>query len=68
MTTERKMNLMITLIKCAMEQAEGIRSDARTGAWQPAKNWGYTCSECRIHAIMRTRFCPSCGARMEEQS
>ena len=37
------------------------------GGFTEKKRIGWTCSECGSLSIMREKFCPSCGVKMEEE-
>lgn len=37
------------------------------GAWQGKFN-GWVCSNCHNYQIHKTKFCPACGAKMQEEA
>ena len=54
------------VIRKALTEAEPVRK----GRWEWIGGYGYQyrCSECIMCAERRTKYCPSCGAKMEEVS
>jgi hypothetical protein len=38
----------------------------RHGHWIDATNKGVWCSVCNTYTIYRSHYCPSCGAKMDE--
>lgn len=50
---------------------ESILQDMPTaekqGKWKHRKNWSmYVCDQCSFESREASRYCPNCGARMEE--
>lgn len=38
--------------------------ERKTGIWRRAE-YGYTCNRCGKTHLLRTAYCPSCGAEMD---
>ena len=38
--------------------------ERKTGIWRRAE-YGYTCNQCGKTHLLRTAYCPSCGAEMD---
>ena len=45
-----------------VDEAEPVKH----GHWIKQKNWFDECSVCRYHGSNAFRYCPNCGAKMDE--
>lgn len=54
------------LWKTAYERGKA-EAHSRTGKWKHRKNWSmYVCDQCSFENHEASKYCPNCGARMEE--
>ena len=48
----------------AVRMATEALKERKTGIWRRAE-YGYTCNQCGKTHLLRTAYCPSCGAEMD---
>lgn len=41
-----------------------VVEERKTGMWRRAQ-YGYTCNQCGKTHLLRTAYCPTCGAEMD---
>ena len=55
-------NIPIPELYDILEQMPTV--ERKTGIWRRAE-YGYTCNRCGKTHLLRTAYCPSCGAEMD---
>jgi len=48
----------------AVRMATEALRERKTGIWRRAE-YGYTCNQCGKTHLLRTAYCPTCGAEMD---
>ena len=48
----------------AVRMATEALKERKTGIWRRAE-YGYTCNQCGKTHLLRTAYCPTCGAEMD---
>ena len=68
LTGQKNAELMEALRKTERQLSEALRQlmEVRTARWKGAGMGDYYCSTCQHLTGHRTKFCPECGAKMDE--